>query len=60
MKFGHFDLENKEYVITRPDTPAPWVNYVGSSGIRSHHIQQCSGLQLCEIGGQRPFDTLPV
>ena len=30
MKFGHFDLENKEYVITRPDTPAPWVNYLGS------------------------------
>lgn len=30
MQFGHFDLENKEYVITRPDTPAPWVNYLGS------------------------------
>ena len=30
MQFGHFDLENKEYVITRPDTPAPWCNYLGS------------------------------
>lgn len=30
MRYGHFDLENKEYVITRPDTPAPWVNYLGS------------------------------
>ena len=30
MKYGHFDLENKEYVITRPDTPSPWVNYLGS------------------------------
>ena len=30
MKYGHFDLKNKEYVITRPDTPAPWVNYLGS------------------------------
>ena len=30
MKYGYFDLENKEYVITRPDTPAPWVNYLGS------------------------------
>lgn len=29
MKYGHFDLDNKEYVITRPDTPAPWVNYLG-------------------------------
>jgi N,N'-diacetylchitobiose phosphorylase len=30
MKFGHFDQLNKEYVITRPDTPAPWCNYLGS------------------------------
>lgn len=30
MKFGYFDLKNKEYVITRPDTPAPWANYLGS------------------------------
>lgn len=30
MQYGYFDLENKEYVITRPDTPAPWVNYLGS------------------------------
>ncbi len=30
MKYGHFDLAAKEYVITRPDTPAPWSNYLGS------------------------------
>ncbi|WP_058302484.1 GH36-type glycosyl hydrolase domain-containing protein [Gorillibacterium timonense] len=30
MKYGYFDAENKEYVITRPDTPAPWANYLGS------------------------------
>jgi len=29
MQYGYFDLENKEYVITRPDTPAPWANYLG-------------------------------
>lgn len=29
MNYGHFDLENKEYVITKPNTPAPWVNYLG-------------------------------
>ena len=29
MKFGHFDDERKEYVITRPDTPYPWINYLG-------------------------------
>lgn len=30
MKYGYFDLANKEYVITKPDTPAPWCNYLGS------------------------------
>ena len=30
MQYGYFDLKNKEYVIDRPDTPAPWVNYLGS------------------------------
>jgi cellobiose phosphorylase len=30
MKYGHFDKERKEYVITRPDTPLPWINYLGS------------------------------
>ena len=30
MNFGYFDDEKREYVITRPDTPAPWANYLGS------------------------------
>ena len=30
MNYGHFDEQNKEYVITKPDTPAAWVNYLGS------------------------------
>ena len=30
MKFGHFDDENREYVITESDTPLPWINYLGS------------------------------
>ena len=29
MKFGHFDDEAKEYVITTPKTPLPWINYLG-------------------------------
>ena len=29
MKYGYFDVANKEYVITRPDTPLPWINYLG-------------------------------
>jgi len=30
MRYGNFDDENREYVITRPDTPLPWINYLGS------------------------------
>ena len=30
MQYCYFDEAAKEYVITRPDTPAPWVNYLGS------------------------------
>ncbi len=30
MQFGYFDDEKKEYVITRPDTPLPWLNYLGN------------------------------
>ena len=30
MKFGYFDDQNKEYVITTPQTPLPWINYLGS------------------------------
>ena len=30
MRYGYFDDEKREYVITRPDTLAPWVNYLGS------------------------------
>ncbi|HPU43552.1 MAG TPA: glycosyl transferase [Dictyoglomaceae bacterium] len=29
MKFGHFDDKNREYVITTPQTPFPWINYLG-------------------------------
>ena len=28
--FGHFDDASREYVITRPDTPWPWINYLGT------------------------------
>ena len=30
MKFGYFDDVKKEYVITTPTTPYPWINYLGS------------------------------
>ena len=39
MEYGFFDNQNREYVITRPDTPTPWINYLGRgkfSGIISN------------------------
>ncbi len=30
MRFGYFDDDAQEYVITQPDTPLPWINYLGS------------------------------
>ncbi len=30
MKYGYFDDKNKEYVITNPQTPYPWINYLGN------------------------------
>ncbi len=30
MQYGYFDESNREYVITNPNTPAPWTNYLGS------------------------------
>jgi cellobiose phosphorylase len=30
MRYGYFDDQRREYVITRPDTPLPWINYLGS------------------------------
>ncbi len=30
MRYGYFDDEHREYVIEHPDTPLPWINYLGS------------------------------
>ena len=31
--YGHFDDERREYVVTRPDTPLPWLNYLGQDDL---------------------------
>ena len=39
MSFGYFDDEAREYVITTPHTPYPWINYLGTEeffGLISH------------------------
>jgi cellobiose phosphorylase len=30
VRYGYFDDERREYVVTRPDTPLPWINYLGN------------------------------
>ena len=35
MKYGYFNDADREYVITRPDTPYPWINYLGSENFFS-------------------------
>ena len=43
MKFGYFDDENKEYAITTPKTPYPWINYLGSEKFFSLISNTCGG-----------------
>ena len=50
MQYGYFDLENKEYVITRPDTPAPWCNYLGSPAYGAIISNNAGGYSFVKSG----------
>ena len=43
MQFGHFDDEAREYVITSPRTPYPWINYLGTEEFFSLISQTAGG-----------------
>ena len=43
MKFGYFDDTNREYVITTPKTPLPWINYLGCKEFFSLISNTCGG-----------------
>ncbi|HEX7667998.1 MAG TPA: glycosyl transferase [Polyangiaceae bacterium] len=43
MKYGHFDDANREYVITTPRTPHPWINYLGNENFFSLVSHQAGG-----------------
>ena len=49
-KYGYFDIENREYVITDPQTPTPWINYLGDGGY---------GGIISNTGGGYSFDSDP-
>ena len=50
MQYGHFDLAAKEYVITRPDTPAPWCNYLGSPAYGAIISNNAEGYSFVQSG----------
>ena len=50
MKYGYFDLEHKEYVITRPDTPAAWSNYLGDPEYGAIITNNAAGYSFVKSG----------
>lgn len=43
MRYGYFDDERREYVITTPKTPYPWINYLGTTAFFSLISHQAGG-----------------
>ncbi len=43
MKYGYFDDSSREYVITTPKTPLPWINYLGCEDFFSIKSNTCGG-----------------
>ena len=43
MKYGYFDDQHLEYVITTPNTPLPWINYLGSQSFFTLISNTCGG-----------------
>ena len=47
MQFGHFDEQNREYVITNPRTPVKWINYIGTREFGGF-VDHTGGALLCK------------
>ncbi len=52
MKAGYFDDKNREYVITQPDTPKPWCNYLGDSSFGAVVTNQAAGYTFYKSAAQ--------
>lgn len=50
MRYGYFDDINREYVIDRPDTPTPWVNYLGSPEYGAIISNNAGGYSFAQSG----------
>ena len=47
-EFGHFDDSAREYVITNPATPWPWINYMGTEDFFSLISNTAGGYCFCK------------
>ena len=47
MKYGYFDNEKREYIITNPKTPVKWINYVGGLDFGGF-IDHTGGSLICK------------
>ncbi|MCL2805775.1 MAG: N,N'-diacetylchitobiose phosphorylase [Treponema sp.] len=50
MQYGHFNPEKREYIINRPDTPAPWANYLGSPAYGAIISNNAGGYSFVKSG----------
>lgn len=50
MQYGHFDLANKEYVITNPATPTSWANYLGDPEYGAMISNNAAGYSFVKSG----------
>ena len=48
ISFGHFDDSQREYVITNPATPWPWINYMGTEDFFSLISNTAGGYCFCK------------
>jgi N,N'-diacetylchitobiose phosphorylase len=55
MQFGYFDDKEKEYVITNPDTPEPWSNYLGSTVYGAIITNNAGGYSFYKSAAQGRF-----
>lgn len=65
MQYGDFDDKNKEYVITRPDTPRSWSNYLGDTAYGAIITNNAGGYSFYRSGGmgrfmRLRFNSIPV
>ncbi|MDR0834157.1 MAG: glycosyl transferase [Candidatus Symbiothrix sp.] len=48
MQYGHFDDTHREFVITNPRTPFPWINYLGTEDFFSLISNTAGGYSFCK------------